>query len=116
MDKIKIIERRHPEITITVFGYNKDAYHLYKLINNKGNEKMIDLLLVAEKNKSHYVWVKDLTKLMHNVLHKNTQQSIFVKIIYKLNIPRKPSLSIGLVAYKKMLKEHQYGHLKMINL
>ena len=66
IDKIKTIEKRHPELSITVFGFDKNIHHLYKSINNKGDEKIIDLLLVN----GHYVWIKDLSRLMTNILHK----------------------------------------------
>ena len=65
IDKIAIIEKRHPELSITVIGYDKNVHHLYKSQNHKGNEKIIDLLLISDtNNNSHYVWIKDLSRLL----------------------------------------------------
>ena len=71
INKIENIEKRHPELSITVFGYEKNKFHhLYKSKNNQGKEKIIDLLLISDNNNSHYVWIKDLSRLLSNELNQ----------------------------------------------
>ena len=46
---------------VNVFGYENQVYPLY--ISKKSHTQILNLSLVTEKNKSHYVF-KDFNKLM----------------------------------------------------
>ena len=42
---------------VNVFGYEKKVYPLY--ISTKSYDQTLNLLLITEKGKSHYVFIKD---------------------------------------------------------
>ena len=47
---------------VNVFGYENKVYPLY--ISKKSHTQTLNLLLITEKDKSHYVFIKDFNKLM----------------------------------------------------
>ena len=48
-----------------MFGYeNKNRFPLY--YSRKVTEKTLDLLLISEEEKQHYVWIKDFNRFMFN--------------------------------------------------
>ena len=47
---------------INVFGYENKVYPLY--ISKKSYNQTLNLLLITEKDKSHYVFIKDFNRLM----------------------------------------------------
>ena len=50
-------------ISSNVFGFeNKLVFPIY--VSNKGYSDSIDLLLLSEDNKSHYVYIKDFNRFM----------------------------------------------------
>ena len=66
-DKIEV----QNNISINVFGYeNKLVFPIY--ISNKKFEDSMDLLLLIEDNRSHYVYIKDFNRFMfHKTKNKN---------------------------------------------
>ena len=44
---------------VNVFGYENKVYPLY--ISKKSYNQKLNLLLITQKGKSHYVFIKDLT-------------------------------------------------------
>ena len=53
------------DIRINVFGYeNKQFFPIY--ISSERYEKHMELLLITEETKTHYVLIKDFNKLMYN--------------------------------------------------
>ena len=58
-------------ISVNVFGYeDKLVFPIY--ISNKNFDDSIDLLLLLEDNKSHYVYIKDFNTFMfHKTKNKN---------------------------------------------
>ena len=50
------------QLQVDVFGYENKVYPLY--ISKKSYDKTLNLLLVIEKDKSHYVFIKDFNRLM----------------------------------------------------
>ena len=58
-------------ISINVFGYeNKLVFPIY--VSNKEYRDSIDLLLLIEDNRSHYVYIKDFNRFMfHKMKNKN---------------------------------------------
>ena len=57
----KQIEDRF-EMQVNVFGYENKVYLLY--ISKKSYNQTLNLLLITEKDKSHYVFIKDFNRLM----------------------------------------------------
>ena len=47
---------------VNVFVYENKVYPLY--ISKKSYNQMLNLLLITEKDKSHYVLIKDFNRLM----------------------------------------------------
>ena len=57
----ELIENRF-EMNINVFGYENKVYPLY--VSKKPHTQTFNLLLITEKDKSHYVFIKDFYRLM----------------------------------------------------
>ena len=53
------------QMQINVFGYENKVYPLY--ISKKSYNQALNLLLVTEKDKSHYVFIKDFNRLMFSI-------------------------------------------------
>ena len=58
----ELIENRF-EMNINVFGYEHKVYPLY--ISKTPHTQTLNLLLISQENKSHYVLIKDFNRLMH---------------------------------------------------
>ena len=50
------------QMQVNVFGYENKVYPLY--ISKKSYDQTLNLLLITEKGKSHYVYIKDFNRLM----------------------------------------------------
>ena len=68
---------RQKSICINVFFYeNELTYSVY--VSDQKFYNSIDLLLIANENKSHYVYIKDFNRFMCN------KTNIFANIVYSL--------------------------------
>ena len=87
---INKIEKNY--ISINVLGYeNKEKYLIY-VSKKYCEEKHVDLLLIGEEGKRHYVLIKDFNMFMyHYTLHR--EKNIFVVIVYKLLVQKKIKMS-----------------------
>ena len=73
------IERQN-NICINVFCYeNRLTYPVY--VSNQKFRDCMDLLLISDKNKSHYVYIKDFNKFMFNKT-KNKKKNVFANVVY----------------------------------
>ena len=50
------------QMQVNVFGFENKVCPLY--ISKKSYDQTLDLLLITEKDKSHYVFIKDFNRLM----------------------------------------------------
>ena len=50
------------QMQVNIFGYENKVYPLY--ITNKSYNQTLNLLLIIEKDKSHYAFIKDFNRLM----------------------------------------------------
>ena len=50
------------QMQVNVFGLENKVYPLY--VSKKSCNQTLDLLLITEKDKSHYVFIKDFNRLM----------------------------------------------------
>ena len=50
------------QMQVNVFGYENKVYPLY--ISKRSDDQTLNLLLITEKDKSHYVFIKDCNRLM----------------------------------------------------
>ena len=71
---INKFEKLNQNILINVYGWDKGPYPLY-VSEKEGRENIIDLLLLSDGEKIHYVWVKDLGTLVcrNNKTHHKQQ-------------------------------------------
>ena len=58
----EIVEERF-NINVNVFGYENRVFPLY--VSKKSNEQVLNVLLISNEEKSHYVFIKDFNKLMY---------------------------------------------------
>ena len=67
---------------VNLFGYeNNKVYPLY--ISKKSYDQTLNLLLITEKDKSHYVFIKDFNRCFQeqNIKTKNTIACLVYKIL-----------------------------------
>ena len=58
----EIIEERF-NINVNAFGYDNRVFSIYT--SKKSNEQELNVLLISNEEKSHYVFIKDFNKLMY---------------------------------------------------
>ena len=58
----EIIEERF-NINVKVFGYENRVFPLY--LSKKSNKQELNVLLISNEEKSHYVFIKDFNRLMY---------------------------------------------------
>ena len=69
-------------ICINVFCYeNKLTFPIY--ISDQEFKKSMDLLLVMNENKSHYVYIKDFDKFMFDKT-KNKNKKTYARVVYSV--------------------------------
>ena len=76
------------QMQVNVFGYENKVYPLY--ISKKSHTQTLNLLLITEKDKSHYIFIKDFNRLMYSKVknqHKKTLlHALFTKSYHRRNI------------------------------
>jgi len=67
---------RNNNISINVFGYEKDVNLFPLYLSKHENDRCVDLLLISDGEKKHYCWIKNFDKLLssrteksHNSMH-----------------------------------------------
>ena len=76
----EIVEERF-NINVIVFWYEKSVFRLH--VSKKSNEQVLNVLLISNEEKSHFVLIKDSNRLKYSkktIKIKNT----FVCHIYKI--------------------------------
>ena len=66
----EIIEERF-NINVNVFGYENIIFSLY--VSKKSNEQVLNVLLISNEEKSHYVFIKDFNRLMYSEVKTKNQ-------------------------------------------
>ena len=66
----EIIEERF-NINVNVFGYENRVFPLY--VSKKSNEQVLNVLLISNEEKSHYVFIKDFNRLMYSEVKTKNQ-------------------------------------------
>ena len=62
-DYYELVEKRL-QMNVNVFCYENNMYPIY--ISKNSNTQVSNVLLLINEEKSHYVFVKDLDKLMYS--------------------------------------------------
>ena len=57
-------------------------------ISDQKIENSIDLLLIIDENKSHYVYIKDFDRFMFNKT-KNKKKNIFAKVVWSVLVVKR---------------------------
>ena len=71
----EIVEERF-NINVNVFGYENKVFPLY--VSKTLNEQVLNVLLISNDGKSHYVYIKDFNRLMYSeVKTKNVPKKHF---------------------------------------
>ena len=71
----EIVEERF-NINVNVFGYENRVFSLY--VSKKSNEQELNVLLISNEEKSHYVFIKDFNRLMYSQIKtKNVHKKHF---------------------------------------
>ena len=81
------LKKKKNSIGISIFGYeNKVNYPIY-VSKNCCKHKQVDLLLIGEEGKRHYLLIKGFKVFMYDyTLHQYiTEGKIFVVVIYQLS-------------------------------
>ena len=81
------IKKKNP-IDIGAFGYENKEKHPIYFSKKCCEEKLVDLLLIGEEGKRHYVLIKDFNTFMYDLsLHRG--KNIFAVIAYRLLVQKK---------------------------
>ena len=77
-------------INLNVFYYHKNIYPFY--ISEQHNERVLILSLISDKEKFHYVFIKDFNRMMYsqtgtkNKGKKTPLHALLTKFYYRRNI------------------------------
>ena len=77
VDKIKLFESRNPQISVNVFGWGSGVFPLKVVREEK--ECHVDLLLLKKDFKSHFVLVKNFSRLLSSQVARNGHERFFCK-------------------------------------
>ena len=66
----EIVEERF-NINVNALGYQNKFFPLY--VSKKSIEKVLNLLLISNEEKSHYIFIKDFNRLMYLEVKTKTQ-------------------------------------------
>ena len=90
VDKIKLFEARNPQISVNVFGWNGCIFPL-KIVGEE-KECHVDLLLLKKEFKTHFVLVKNFSRLASSQVVRNGHERFFCKRCLN-SFPRVESLT-----------------------
>ena len=79
----KIIEERF-NINVNVFGYENKVSPLY--VSKKFNEQVLNVLLISNEEKSHYVFIKDFNRLMYSKRNIKKKKHICMSCLQNFSI------------------------------
>ena len=71
----EIVQERF-NINVNICGYENKVFPLY--VSKKSNEQVLNVLLISNEEKSHYVFINDFNRLMYSeVKTKNQHKKCF---------------------------------------
>ena len=77
IDYVKIEDRF--QMQINVFGYDNKVYPLYS--SKKSDNQTLNLLLITEKYKFHYVFIKDFNRLILSKTKHKDKKHFFMSCL-----------------------------------
>ena len=81
-----------------VFCYENNLTYLVYLSDQKFHNSM-DLLLISDENKSHYVHIKDFNRFMYNKT-KNKNNFFFPNVVYSVLVVKTQRKQRKLIEHK----------------
>ena len=73
MKVLSFLFQKKEMICIHVFSYENDLFYP-AYVSNKKIEVCIHVLMITDKNKSHYVYIKDFNRFMYNKIKFKTKK------------------------------------------
>ena len=70
----ELVEERF-NINVNVFGYENKVFPLY--VSKKSNEESLNVLLISNEEKSHYVFIKDFNRLMYSKTKQRQKKVLY---------------------------------------
>ena len=71
-----------------MFGYYNRIFPIY--VSEKNNDQVLNVLLISNREKSRYVFIKDFNKLLCSQTGtKNQHKNIIACIVYKILLLKK---------------------------
>ena len=71
IQQVPLFEKQN-KISVNIFGFDKEVYPLY--ITENRFDKHINLLMLADDTKTHYCWIKNLSRLLSDRTNHNGKQ------------------------------------------
>ena len=68
-------EKQNPSISINVFSYEQEVYLLR--INEKANDKTVNLFLISKGENQHYCWIKNMSRLLISQISKHRTRRLY---------------------------------------
>ena len=114
-------------INVNFFRHENRVFPLY--VSKKPNEQALNVLLISNEEKSHYVFIKDFNRLMHSKTEHKEKKHFCMSCLQNcttkeiLNSPRERCLLIndtqalkyetGTIKFKTLINKYLY-HLKFM--
>ena len=76
LGQVVIFEKKNPQISINVFGFEGDVYPL-RLSKRSEREQTINLLLISDGEKQHYCLIKSLSRLLSSQVSGHKESNSF---------------------------------------
>ena len=111
----EIVEERF-NINVNIFGYENRVFPLYA--SKKSNEQELNVLLISNEEKSHYVFIKDFNRLMYSKTKHQHKKHFWISCLQNFttreisNNHKKQCLSINDIQAVK----YELGTIKFKNL
>ncbi|XP_073812235.1 uncharacterized protein [Musca autumnalis] len=65
---VKQFEKANPEISVNVFGYERDSIEGPYYLKKEEKRHHVKLILLNEWDKFHYIWIKNMSRLLSSQL------------------------------------------------
>ena len=83
LDNIKKFEKQNPKYGINVFIIEKNDEVAPRVICKDNDRHIINLLLISDNEKQHYVWIKDFSRLMSTKVSKHGHKLLLLLQLLK---------------------------------
>ena len=67
-------EKQNPRLSVNVFGLDDDKVFPLQITERKDAEHHVNLLMISDDEKSHYVWIKNFSRLVSSQTSKHKEK------------------------------------------